>query len=238
MSKFDLTNQKLFQMSAPLKIIFCLPGSSFSKEFLQSWSDLLFNLVSLGHSVKMSTAYDANVFYSRTRCLCSETLKGKDQKPFGGQLEYDYMFWIDSDIVFTADQVLQLIKHDKDIVSGCYVMHNNQHYPIVIDMDNDFYLKHGHYDFLDRKRLAERAEQKELFEAAYVGFGFMCVKRGVFESLTYPFFSPLHIDFGTDHLSEYASEDVSWCIRVREKGYKVLIDPTVQVAHQKLIPLR
>jgi len=218
-----------------MKIIFMLPGSHFSKEFLQAWSDLLFNLISQGHVVKMSCAYDANVFYARSRCLCTETLRGVDQKPFNGALDYDYMFWIDSDIVFSADQVLRLIGHDKEIVSGCYIMHDNSHYPIVVDMDDSYYLKHGHYEFLDRPKLQEK---KDLFEVAYVGFGFMCIKKGVFESLTYPYFSPVRVTFGTDYLSEYASEDVSWCIHAREKGFKVLVDPEVVVIHQKLIPLR
>jgi len=222
-------------MSVPLKLIFLLPGSHFSKEFLQAWSDLLFNLASLGHTVKMSCAYDANVFYARARCLCTETLKGMDQKPFGGQLDYDFMFWIDSDVLFTTEQVLRLIGHNKEVVSGCYLMHDNQHYPIVETMDDSFYLQHGHYAFLNREQLAAK---KELFEAAYVGFGFMCVKKGVFEAMQYPYFAPVHVTFGTDHLSEYASEDVSWCIHAREKGFKVWIDPTVLVAHQKLIPLR
>lgn len=215
-----------------------LPGSHFSKEFLQAWSDLLFNLTSLGHSVKMSCAYDANVFYARARCLCTETLRGINQKPFGGKLEYDYMFWIDSDIVFTSEQVLRLIGHNKDVVSGCYIMHDNTHYPIVIKMDDDFYLKNGHYEFVKRQQLTELAEKDELVEVAYVGFGFMCIKKGVFESMTYPYFAPVSVNFGTDHLCEFASEDVSWCIHAREKGYKVLVDPKVTVVHQKLIPLR
>lgn len=212
-----------------------LPGSHFSKEFLQAWSDLIFNLVSLGHTVKMSCAYDSNVFYARARCLLTDTLSGKDQKPFQGKLDYDYMFWIDSDIVFTPQQVLKLINYDKDIVSGCYVMHDNQHYAIVEEMNNDFYLKNGHYEFLNRSMLEKK---KDLFEVAYVGFGFMCIKKGVFESLQYPYFAPVHVDFGTDYLSEYASEDVSWCVHVRNKGYKIFVDPETIVSHQKLIPLR
>ena len=224
--------------SKSLKIIFMLPGSHFSKEFLQSWSDLLFNLMALGHVVKMSCAYDANVYYARARCLCTETLRGIHQKPFNGTLDYDFMFWIDSDIIFSTEQVMSLIKHDKDIVSGCYVMHDNQRYPIVIDMNDQFYLKNGHYEFVDRTKLAQLGEKNELFKVAYVGFGFMCIKKGVFESMTYPYFKPVCVDFGTDHLNELASEDVSWCLHVRKLGFDVLVDPNVIVMHQKLIPLR
>lgn len=224
--------------TTPLKIVFMLPGSHFSKEFLQAWSDLLFNLMALGHTVKMSCAYDANVYYARARCLCTETLRGINQKPFNGALDYDYMFWIDSDIIFSADQVMRLINHNKDVVSGCYIMHDNQRYPIVVDMKDEFYLKNGHYEFVNRAKLAELAEKDSLFEVSYVGFGFMCIKKGVFESMTYPYFAPVCVNFGTDHLNELASEDVSWCIHARNKGFKILVDPKVVVIHQKLIPLR
>lgn len=222
----------------PTVIIFMLPGDKFSKEFLQAWSDLLFNLVNLGYAIKISCAYDANVFYARSRCLCTQTLRGSEQQPFNGSIDYDYMFWIDSDIVFTTNDVLAILKHDKDICSGCYVMHNNTHYPIVRQMDDEYYLKNGHYEFLDRNTLKELAEKKELIGVDYVGFGFMCVKKGVFESLTYPYFAPVQFTFGTDFIREYASEDVSWCIHVKSKGYTVYVDPCVVVAHQKLIPLK
>lgn len=219
-------------------IIFMLPGNTFSKEFLQAWSDLLFNLVNLGYVIKISCAYDANIFYARSRCLCTQTLRGTQQQPFNSKIEYDYLFWIDSDVIFTTKDVLQLLQQDKDIVSGCYIMHNNTHYPIVQHMDDEFYLKNGHYQFMDRTQLTELATKNELVEVDYVGFGFMCVKKGVFETLSYPYFSPVHFNFGTNHISEYASEDVSWCIHVKEKGFKVFVDPTVVVAHQKLIPLK
>lgn len=220
------------------KIVFCLPGPTFSREFVQNWSNTLSTLSRLGYHVQASFAYDPNVFYARTKCLCAQTTRGVDQKPFDGKIDYDIMFWVDSDILFDAEQVVRLINHDVDIVSGVYIMHDNQHYPIVDTMDHAYFLKHGHYAFWDRKRLTELQEKGNLVPVDYIGFGFMCIKKGVFERMKYPFFSPRLITFDTDNVREWASEDVSWCMTVRETlGLQVLVDPKVVVGHQKLMPL-
>lgn len=228
----------------PKKIIFCLPGSSFSKEFVQCWSNLLVGLSRLGYQVQASFAYDPNVFYARSRCLCLHTKRGVKQKPFNGENDYDYLFWIDSDVLFSTEDVVRLINHDVDIVSGAYIMHDNQHYPIVQTLDHKFFLEHGHYKFLDRATLEALQKKQELVPVGYIGFGFMCVKKGVFESMDYPYFAPRKITFDTEDLPpekqvvEWASEDVSWCLTARDLGYKVLLDPNVTVSHQKIIPLK
>lgn len=222
----------------PTKVIFCLPGASFSREFVECWSNALVGLSRAGLHVQASFAYDPNLFYCRSKCLGCETRRGVDQKPYDGKLDYDYLFWIDSDVLFTADDILRLIHHNVDIVSGCYIMHDNAHYPIVEKMDHDFFMNKGHYQFVDRPRLEELRAGAALVPIDYVGFGFMCIKRGVFESLKYPYFAPRAITFDRDGVVEYASEDVSFCMNAADRGFKILLDPTVVVAHQKLIPLR
>lgn len=226
------------------KILFCLPGSTFSKEFVQCWSNLLVGLSRLGYQVQASFAYDPNVFYARSKCLCLQTTRGIFQKPFNAENEYDYLFWIDSDVLFTTDDVVRLLNHDVDIVSGAYIMHDNEHYPIVLEMNHAVFLEKGHYDFLSRQEMELLQKRQMLVPVDYMGFGFMCIKKGVFESMEYPFFAPRKITFGTETLPkekqvvEWASEDVSWCMTVRDLGYKVLLDPNVVVSHQKIIPLR
>lgn len=224
------------------KIVFCLPGASFSREFVTNWTNAMVELSKSGFQVQAAFSYDANVFYVRNRILCGNAVRGVGQIPFDGQVDYDYLFWVDSDVLFSPDDVRRLLSHEKDIVSGCYIMSDNNHYPIVLDMDNEYFLKHGHYEFLDRSSLA--ALQGRLTPVAYVGFGFICIKKGVFEKLGYPFFRPNRLTFGTENrpedeqIVEYASEDVSWCMNVRELGFDVWVDPTVLVGHQKLIPLK
>jgi len=75
-----------------------------------------------------------------------------------------------------------------------------------------------------------------LFPAAYNGMGFMLIKKGVFESLQYPWFEPIHQSI--KNLEDFTSEDVAFCLKAREKGFEIFVDPTVIVGHQKPMILK
>jgi GT2 family glycosyltransferase len=169
-------------------------------------------------------------------CLGGDTVAGIDQKPFQGKVDYDYIMWIDSDIVFTPDQFFRLIDADKDIVSGLYKMQNNTHYATVEEWNHDFFLKHGSYQFLTPERISKK---KDLFPVAYTGFGWMLMKKGVFESLEYPWFQPTwkEYEYKGKQIKEFTMEDVAFCDLIQQKGYQIWIDPKVVVGHEKMMVL-
>ena len=114
-----------------MKIIFCLPGASFSGRFLQCWTELLGELPKVGISYGLSQKYLCNIYHVRTKCLGASLDRGTNQKPFGGKVDYDYIMWIDSDIIFKPEQFFKLIDHDRDIISGLYMMQDNINYATV-----------------------------------------------------------------------------------------------------------
>jgi GT2 family glycosyltransferase len=61
----------------------------------------------------------------------------------------------------------------------------------------------------------------------------MLIKHGVFERMTYPWFKPVTVKIGT--MVDFTMEDVTFCLRAKEKGYKVYVDPTVKVGHEKKV---
>ena len=69
-----------------------------------------------------------------------------------------------------------------------------------------------------------------LVDVAYTGMGFMLVKKGVFESLDYPWFKPIEKRIGD--MVDFTMEDVSFCLRARERGWNVLVDTGVRVGHE------
>jgi hypothetical protein len=77
-------------MERQLKIVFCIPGREFSNKFLTSWSDTLLSFTRAGHQVYLSNQYSSVVYNARNQCLGGSVVKGTDQKPFDGKLEYDY----------------------------------------------------------------------------------------------------------------------------------------------------
>jgi hypothetical protein len=214
----------------PKKLVICLPGSSFSGKFVECLLELINYLATNNIQFVISRGESPVVYYARNMCLGGDNLRGEEQKPFNGTVEYTHMLWIDSDIIFSPNHVQVLLNHDKDIVSGVYLMADRVHYASVEVWDEDYFVQHGSFKFLSPKDLENK---KDLIDVAYTGFGFMLVKKGVFESLNYPWFRPIF--YSIKHVKDFSSEDSAFCRLVREKGYKVYIDPQLRVGHEKKI---
>ena len=219
-----------------MKIIFALPGNHFSNNFLLAWTEL-FNWC-IKHNIEpiMVNRYTSNVYHVRNMCLGGDVTKGAKQKPFQGNIEYDYIMWIDSDMVFSVNDFIKLLNHKKDIVSGMYLMDGGKQFTTVIDWNEDYYKKNGKFHFLTPEDIKGK---EELMSVDYTGFGWILVKKNVFESMEYPWFKPLWFQFGEAEngslIKEFCSEDVGWCKTIKKLGYEIFVDPTIIVGHEKTI---
>ena len=54
--------------------------------------------------------------------LGGDVLAGPNQKPFQGKVDYDVIVWIDSDIIFTPEDVFKLLDSPHDVTAGVYMM--------------------------------------------------------------------------------------------------------------------
>jgi hypothetical protein len=213
------------------RVIFCVPGRSFSPLFLESWTNLVGYCIRAGiqFAVSGSRVGIANLFDVRNLCLGGHVSKGENQKPFNGEVNYTHLMWIDSDIIFNQDQFQRLLNRDRDIISGLYHMAGpKQEFAAVRELDNEYFSKNFSFQYL---RQSDIDGHSEPLEVSYAGLGFMLIKKGVVEALTYPWFRPLEQRVG--NLVDIYSEDVSFCLRVREAGFKIFVDPTVILGHEK-----
>lgn len=215
-----------------MRVIFCFPGREFSDLWVRSWTDTVTTCGGNGIEWAFSMAYDPVVYYARNRVLGGNNTSGRTQKPFGGQIDYDYQVWIDSDMVWRGDDVLRLLAHGKPIVSGAYPMANPNEFPIVESLDYDRLLEQGTFKFMTRDEVGARTDP---FAVSYVGFGFMAIARGVLERMEYPWFRPTWVDKG-DFL-EFTAEDVGFCWQAQQLGEQIIVDPTIRIGHQKSITL-
>ena len=211
-----------------MKIIFCLPGNSFSNNFVQSWSETIFHLNKAGIEYLLSMKYSSNVYYVRSMCLGGSVLAGPNQLPFQGQVDYDYIMWIDSDQVWSPNHISMLLNRNVDIVGGLYQMQGGGQFTAVKEWDEAYFKQHGTFEFM---KPADIDGITDLIEVSYNGFGFMLIKKGVFEAIGYPWFRPEYQVIA--NLRDFASEDVSFCKIAQQKGFKVHVDPTVIVGHEK-----
>lgn len=181
-----------------------------------------------GISWAYTNGYSSHVANAREVAL-SGTFQNDmtNSKPLSGTVTYDKLLWIDSDIAWNPEDVIKLYESDQDVVSGAYLFASGEVAAYEKFMGNG-------YSYEDIK------DKTELMEIDGCGFGFLCIKSGVFESLSRPWFqsvtTKLEID-GKECDFPVTGEDISWCVRTKEKGFKIWLDPTVQVTHHKTMKL-
>ena len=103
-----------------LKIIIGLPGDSFSQAFLLAWTNTIYTLMNTNrYDIKISPGKSSFVPFARMQTLGLDVLRGKNQKAFHKE-EYDVFVSIDSDVVYSPIQLIELIECTKlhPVVSG------------------------------------------------------------------------------------------------------------------------
>ncbi len=220
------------------KIVFCIPGNRFSDTFLKCWTILYDKCLKNGYQPVLSNAYTSNVYYVRSLCLKLDNHGGKFQKPFKG-MDYDYICWIDSDMVFSWEQLKALIDDDRDVISGIYMMQNQVEFTTVLNWDDDYFHRNGKFQFLDMKTVQQLIQTMPVQKCSYTGLGFTLMKKGVIERVPYPPFMPRVYEYKTINgdMEEFASEDVSLFKKLQDLGIDCYVDLRVRLGHEKNIIL-
>jgi GT2 family glycosyltransferase len=172
----------------------------------------------------------SNVSVVRHKCLGLEdqdVAECNSIAPFHNKIDYSHIMWIDSDSIFTPEDVINLLNRDKDIVSGLVKKTPFIYAAGKMDPTKNFFQKESLTD--------DDVQGTELIESDGVGLAFMLVKKGVFESIKAPWFATTAIDEPTGPNGKiYVGEDIYFCIKAKEAGYKIWLDPTVKVGHLKM----
>jgi len=233
--------------SARKTVVFCVPGRTFSNNFLRSWTETLLDLETSGQfRVVLSNEFSSCVHIARARCLGLSVERGPVQKPWNGELPYDVLVWIDSDMVFRSRDVLELIEATEKYpaVSGLYMLEDRQHFCAIEKFDEEYFVRNGHFEALTPARVGEwnRQTGNPYLPCAFVGLGFCAFRRGVLEDprLKYPYFySPVQtIRTGRADVPEYrdfSSEDASLFHNLIEAGIisSVMLKTDLRVGHEK-----
>lgn len=136
------------------------------------------------------------------------------------QNEADYVMWFDSDMVFEKDTLQRLIddieKKGCDIVSGLYFRRTMPFTPVLFSK----------LDITDGKATWENYEGELSGLVPVEGFGFGCVLMRT--DVIFEVFSKY-----TDCFSPIGKvgEDLSFCYRAKECGFKMFADLDVKCGH-------
>ena len=208
-----------------MKVIFCIPGNSFSNRFLKCWTNLTRELHKRDIEYELLSQYIPNVYKVRSLLLGADRKFGQYQTPWQGKRDYDYIMWIDSDQVFEPNDFFKLLEHDKDIVSGLYLRKPQS------DSLSDIPIEFACFNE-DGKKLYTNEVNGELRKVWSNGMGWMLIKKGVFEKIEYPWFGPIIEGLG------FHGEDVSFQLRVKDVGFDSYVDTSIIVGHEKEVVLK
>ena len=221
-------------------IVFCLPGRGVSYVFLKNFVQLCFDLVQAGASIQISQDYSSMVNFARCKCLGANVLRGPKQIPWDGKLKYDYQLWIDSDIVFNSDKFWQLVLDanpengkEREIVAGWYCTEDGRTTSVAHWLEEDDFRSNG--GVMNHETIESISKRKKPFTVDYTGFGWLLIKKGVFEheGLPYPWFAPKMQIFESGEVQDMCGEDVSFCLDAKEAGFEIWCDPRIRVGHEK-----
>lgn len=203
-------------------VVIATPGSMITAAYVRSLAKTLQKLSELNiswHYVNYESTY---IRYARESVInygSPEDLH--NQNAFDGQFSYDKIMWIDSDISWEPEDFLELYYSDREIVAGIYMIFGGM---ISASINGG--------DFLYPQQVPQNRE----FQVSTTGFGFICIKQGVFENMPKPWFDSEIFEKDGKTIT-VLGEDNSWCVRAKNCGFKIWINPKVKVTHNKRVPL-
>lgn len=182
-----------------MRIMIAMPTDRYIEtECFQS----IFNMDKCGHEVDLITVCKYSVDEARNMLSKHAIENG-----------YDYILWVDADVIVPKDTIEKFIKSGKEIIAGLYsykVLTRNE--VVCLKKVGDRY---GNY------KADKICELKEILEVDAFGFGCVFMSVDVLKHLTEPYFV-----FKND-----LGEDIYFCEKAKKAGYKLYADPTVLCGH-------
>lgn len=200
------------------------PGLLAMAAQARMWTDSALSLVRLSHAmpegsqIRVESGF-TTLCQKRNACALA-ALKG----------DLEWLLFMDSDIVATADAVPRLLAHPAGIVGGVYVERGGDLLPIpgrVAERpDHDHPLRPSdHPDFaynpIDPRRCGD---DLGALEVDVLGMGLTLIRRQVLEALDPPWFVE-------NESMEQVAEDVNFCLRAKDAGFDIVCDTRVQAGH-------
>lgn len=139
----------------------------------------------------------------------------------------DYLFFMDDDIVMISEDTIEtLVKSNKDIIGGVYIMKKPPHVPVIMPFEPEY---------------PNILSMTQPFKVRYTGCGCMLISRKCVEKVSTAFKYPFEcyeteiekILNGEVTSTEriYLSEDWAFCDRANSLGFSTWIHPLPVLGH-------
>lgn len=186
------------------KILVAVPTlNKVDVKFVASWANIVY-----GHGIEDVVCHPQFVVDSMTytaRINLAEIAVNGD---------FDYVLWMDSDMVIPQDALKKMLKADKEMVTGLYFQRRGDHAPVI-------------YSKVDEKEriVCEDYPKDKLFQIAACGFGCVLMKTDVIRIVA-------RASGGlTFQPYDGIGEDLSFCYRWGKAWGEIWCDPTIKCGH-------
>lgn len=132
--------------------------------------------------------------------------------------QVEWLFFLDTDVVIPPDTIARLMAHNLPIVSGVYFTRSPPLEPTV-------------WKEVKGGKQAIPFQVGQMIEADFIGAGCLLIHMSVFDKITKPYFEWTLSFEDPNDFSKGRSEDFEWCKKVRDRGYKILVDTSIQCRH-------
>lgn len=143
-------------------------------------------------------------------------------------LRFDYLLWLDDDIVLPENFLSTLLSRNLPIVSGLYVMRRPPYLPVAYYSATEGSLE-GKFWNLDAY------PPDSLVEVDAVGHGCTLIRREVYDNIPLPYYAwrPLNWQPGDTERADQNTlgEDMYFFSKCRQAGYRVTLDTSVKCGH-------
>ena len=177
--------------------------------FVDSLVGLIVKSVQEGLEIVRITTFRDPITFSRNK-IASKALAA----------DVDYLLFLDDDMVFKADLLINLIKVDKDIVGGLTFIRSEPHEPSMYMINSDGKTYNPIYLW----------KPGDIVECDAIGMAATLIKREVFEKMKG--ISMIYKDiWGFYDNEDFTGEDLRFCQKARELGLKIHCDTSQLVGH-------
>lgn len=130
----------------------------------------------------------------------------------------DYIFWLDSDMVFEPDILIRMMDEiePNTILTGLYFRRSTPFSPVLFDK---LEMTDKGCEWTDFKEIPDKP-----FEVGGCGFGCVLMPTEAILSVVLQhthMFNPMN----------GVGEDLAFCWRARQSGYKIICDPQIKLGH-------
>ena len=201
-----------------IRILVAVPRAGFTvvEAVDNQWDMAMFlGRLSVNSPFKFYSATIGRLFVAKAR---------EEFAKYAIQMECEYLFMIDDDMICPPDLFLQLYnriqeKPEIDVLAPLAFQRRPPYYPVV-------YMQRDGWDPIRKEtyfanEIVKNYPKDKLFECDAVGFGAVLIKVSILKKMLEPRFMS----------TSPSGEDILFCYNARAVGARVFVDTSIKIAH-------